>query len=213
RINPAYFCGGEIEADMDGARRALGVVAERLGTGVDEAARGIVRIANNDMVNALKLVSVNRGYDPRDFTLVAFGGGGGMHAVALAQELGMKRVVVPRGASVSSAWGMMMSDLRRDFFVTRLIEEGEGMVAALAALIDETRKQALDRFAHEKISREKVTLVAHVKCRYQNQEHAVEVLFPGDAVNAASVAEMLDRFHAVYEREYTYRLTAPVEIV
>jgi N-methylhydantoinase A len=213
RIDPFYFCGGTIDADMAAVGDALDRVAQKLGVERIEAARGIVRIANNNMINALKLVSLNRGHDPRDFTLVAFGGGGGMHAVALAQELGMKRVVVPRGASVFSAWGMMMSDLRRDFFVTRLIEQGDGMVAALAELLGETRKQALDRFADEHIPPEKVSLVALVKCRYQNQEHAVEVLFPGDVVDAASVAGMLDRFHAVYEREYTYRLAAPVEIV
>jgi N-methylhydantoinase A len=213
RIDPFYFCGGAFDADMDAVGRALDRLAEKLGVERIEAARGIVRIANNNMINALKLVSLNRGYDPRDFTLVAFGGGGGMHAVALAQELGMKRVVVPRGASVFSAWGMMMSDLRRDFFVTRLIEQGDRLVAALAELVDETRKVAIDRFAEEKIPIEKVSIVAHVKCRYQNQEHAVEVVFPGDVVEAASVADMLDRFHAVYEREYTYRLPAPVEIV
>ena len=213
RIDPYYFCGGTIDADMDAVGDALDRVAGKLGVERIEAARGIVRIANNNMINALKLVSLNRGYDPRDFTLVAFGGGGGMHAVALAQELGIKRVVVPHGASVFSAWGMMMSDLRRDFFVTRLIEQGDGMVAALAELLGETRKQALDRFADERIAAERVNLVAHVKCRYQNQEHAVEVLFPSDVVDADAVAGMLDRFHAVYEREYTYRLSAPVEIV
>ena len=81
------------------------------------------------MVNALKLVSLNRGHDPRDFTLVAFGGGGGMHGVALAAELGVRKVVVPRGASVFSAWGMMMSDLRRDYFVTRLADLRNGAAA------------------------------------------------------------------------------------
>src|SRR5207244_1497576 len=96
-------------------------IADSLGIEIDEAARGIVRIANNNMVNALKLVSLNRGHDPRDFALVAFGGGGGMHAVALAGELGIGKVVIPRAASVFSAWGMLMSDLRRDFFVTRLL--------------------------------------------------------------------------------------------
>ena len=77
RINADYFCGGEIEADMDAVDRALGAIAAQLGVDRAEAARGVVRIANNNMINALKLVSVNRGYDPRDFTLVAFGGGGG----------------------------------------------------------------------------------------------------------------------------------------
>ena len=116
RINRDYFCGGEIDADMAAAETALQALGDKLG--VNEAAQGIVRIANSNMVNALKLVSLNRGYDTRDFTLLAFGGGGAMHAVALGQELMVKKVVVPAAASVFSAWGMMMSDLRRDYFVT-----------------------------------------------------------------------------------------------
>ena len=105
RINPEFFCGGEVEADMRSAAVAIAAVGDKLGVDPDEAARGIVRIANNNMVNALKLVSLNRGFDPRDFVLVAFGGGGSMHAVALASELGVKKVVVPAGASVFSGLG------------------------------------------------------------------------------------------------------------
>ena len=75
-----------------------------------------VRLANNNMVNALKLVSLSRGHDPRELTLMAFGGGGALHAVALAQELGVKKVIVPRGASVFSAWGMTLCDLQHDLF-------------------------------------------------------------------------------------------------
>ena len=122
RINRDYFCGGELTADMEAVESVVSGVGCKLGIGLDDAARGIVRIANNNMVNALKLVSLNRGFDPRDFTLVAFGGGGGMHAVALAQELGIGKVIVPANASVFSAWGMIMSDLRRDFIVTRLTD-------------------------------------------------------------------------------------------
>ena len=122
RINRDYFCGGDVEADMPAAQKAIEEVGGKLGVDAAEAARGIIRIANNNMVNALKLVSLNRGHDPRDFTLVAFGGGGAMHAVALAAELGVKKVVVPAAAAVFSAWGMMMSDLRRDYFVTRLAD-------------------------------------------------------------------------------------------
>ncbi|NOZ31726.1 MAG: hydantoinase/oxoprolinase family protein, partial [Alphaproteobacteria bacterium] len=128
RINKDYFCGGELTAHMGEVEAAIKAVGEKLGVSGDDAARGIVRIANNNMVNALKLISLNRGFDPRDFTLVAFGGGGPMHAVALAGELGCKKVVVPAGASVFSAWGMMMSDLRRDYFVTSLTELSEAAV-------------------------------------------------------------------------------------
>ena len=91
---------------------SLDKIAKQLKVSKQEAARGIVRIANHNMINALKLVSLNRGYDPRDFTLVAFGGGGGMHADALASELGISKVVIPKAADVFSAWGMLMSDLR-----------------------------------------------------------------------------------------------------
>jgi N-methylhydantoinase A len=213
RINPGYFCGGEVEADMDAVDRTLRDVAERLGVDTGEATRGIVRIANNNMVNALKLVSLNRGYDPRDFTLVAFGGGGGMHAVALADELGIRKVVIPRDADVFSAWGMLMSDLRRDYLVTRLMSLNEENAGRVGALLDEIRTLALEQFTAEGIEASKVRLLAYGKLRYENQEHSVEVSLPTGEVDAATVAEIADRFHVAYEREYTYRLSAPVEFV
>ena len=213
RINPDYFCGGEIRADMETVERALGVVAQQLGVDPAEAARGVVRIANNNMVNALKLVSVNRGYDPRDFTLVAFGGGGGMHAVALAAELAIGRVVVPREADVFSAWGMLMSDLRRDYFVTRLIPLEPENAGRLGALLDEIAAVALEQFAREGIEAGRIRFVRHGKLRYVNQEHSVEIRLPDGALDAASVAEIAARFHDSYEREYTYRLDSPVELV
>jgi N-methylhydantoinase A len=213
RINPDYFCGGEIEADMDAVARALGTIAQRLGVGIADAARGIVRIANNNMINALKLVSLNRGHDPRDFTLVAFGGGGGMHAVALASELGIRRVVIPRAADVFSAWGMLMSDLRRDYFVTRLLGLTPDNAAQLGALLDEVAAVGMERFASEEIAAEQVRFVRYGNLRYENQEHSVEVLLPAGEIDASAIDEIRERFHRAYEREYTYRLDAPVEFV
>jgi N-methylhydantoinase A len=217
RINKDYFFGGEIEADMNAVGDALGRVAQKLNVSPIEAARGIVRIANNNMINALKLVSLNRGYDPRDFTLVAFGGGGAMHAGALGAELGVKKVVIPRGAPVFSAWGMMMSDLRRDYFITRLIEtvgaEPSAVAAALTALVEETAARAMAQFAKEAIAGERVKLTPFLKCRYQNQEHSVEVAVAHGPITGETVEDLTSRFHAIYEREYTYRLDAPVEVV
>jgi len=213
RINPEYFCGGEIEADMEAVERALGKLAVQLGVDVAEAARGVVRIANNNMVNALKLVSLNRGYDPRDFALVAFGGGGGMHAVALAVELGIGKVVVPRAADVFSAWGMLMSDLRRDYFVTRLLSLDEANAEALDGLLENLAAAAFDQFAREGISADRVGFLRYGTLRYENQEHGVEVLLPEGAIDAAAIDAIADAFHTSYEREYTYRLQAPVEFV
>jgi N-methylhydantoinase A len=202
---------------MGAVEAALGRVAEKLAVSPIEAARGIVRIANNNMINALKLVSLNRGYDPRDFTLVAFGGGGAMHAAALGAELGVKKVVIPRGAPVFSAWGMMMSDLRRDYFITRLIEtagaEASTVAESLSTLIEEAALGATTQFAAEGVERGQVKLTPFLKCRYQNQEHSVEVELRYGPLSGVTVQDLISRFHAVYEREYTYRLDAPVEIV
>ena len=212
RINPAYFCGGEVEADMKATEAAIGAIGKKLGVNLDEAARGIVRIANNNMVNALKLVSLNRGFDPRDFTLIAFGGGGSMHAVALASELGVKKVVVPAGAAVFSAWGMMLSDLRRDYFVTRLADLREGAAEILEGIFAETEERARQQFEIEGIDRATVSFLRYGKFRYQNQEHTTEVLIDG-LVTSTNLAEIEADFHDTYEREYTYRLDTPVELV
>jgi N-methylhydantoinase A len=198
---------------MGAVARALGDVADGLGVGGDDAARGIVRIANNNMVNALKLVSVNRGYDPRDFVLVAFGGGGGMHAVALASELAIRRVVVPRAADVFSAWGMLMSDLRRDYFVTRLLTLGPDTAPRVDALLGEIEGLAAEQFAREAVERDRVRFLRYGKLRYENQEHSVEIPLPAGDIGPEAVSAIADLFHRSYEREYTYRLDAPVEFV
>ena len=213
RINPDYFCGGEIAADMDAVAAALGALAQRLGIDAAEAARGVVRVANNDMINALKLVSVNRGYDPRDFTLVAFGGGGGMHVSALAADLGIRKAVIPRAADVFSAWGMLMSDLRRDTFVTRLIGLNGESAGGLAELLDEVTAAALAQFVDEGVAAGDVRMTRFGRLRYENQEHSVEVPLPDEAIDGRTVARIAAAFHDAYEREYTYRLGAPVELV
>ncbi|MEE9309008.1 MAG: hydantoinase/oxoprolinase family protein, partial [Spirochaetia bacterium] len=214
RINPNYFCGGTISADMGAVGKALDQLAKKLGSSRSEAAKGILRIANNNMVNALKLVSINRGHDPREYTMIAFGGGGGMHACALAVELGIKKVVIPKQAAVFSAWGMLMSDLRRDYIQTRVIELDSGVAALeLKESFDALQEQAFDEFASESIEPSKVKFIRYGLFRYQNQAHSVEVVLPDGKIEAATIKAIGDKFHSEYEREYTYRLDAPVELV
>ena len=213
-INPNYFCGGTMIADMPAVNKALDTLAATLGIGRQEAARGIIRIANNNMVNAIKLISINRGHDPRDFTLIAFGGGGGMHACGLAKELNIKKVVIPKQSAVFSAWGMLLSDLRRDYLQTQIVELGSANAAnqinnAMTAL----EEKALQEYEAENISRTRVHFLRYARCRYQNQEHSVEIVLPGGAITVEQITAIRERFHTDYEREYTYRLPAPVEMV
>ena len=213
RINKDYFCGGDINADMESAKSALSKVGDKLGATAEEAARGIIRIANNNMVNALKLVSLNRGFDPRDFVLVAFGGGGGMHAVALAQELGVKKVIIPAAASVFSAWGMMMSDLRRDHFVTHLVDLAEGAAAEIESVFSSVELQAIEQFQTEGIDKKSIKFIRYGNFRYKNQEHTTEVRLSDGPISDKQIGLIEDEFHNTYEREYTYRLDTSVELV
>lgn len=213
RIGTDDFCSGEMKADLAAAEKALSAIGAALGTGVDEAARSILRIADNNMINALKLVSVNRGYDPRDFTLFAFGGGGPLHAVALAKELEVSRVVVPHAASVFSAWGMVMSDLRRDYFETALHDADTSAVAEIATHFAAIEQRALADFCADDPTGQAVRLDRLAKLRYQGQEHATEVVVLPDDLTVTGVGDLIDRFRDTFEAEYTYRLDVPVEIV
>ena len=214
RINPDYFRGGFLPADMDSVNSCLDSLASKMKCSRREAAKGVVRIANNNMVNALKLVSVNRGYDPRDFVLIAFGGGGGMHACELAVEMGVKKVVIPKQSAIFSAWGMLMTDLRRDYVRTHVVELDQKQAAdQLNDDITELEKKALAEYSLESIDSHRIEIQRFAHFRYQNQAHSVEMILCGGRIDAGQIRDIQNQFHAEYERQFTYQLDAPVEIV
>ena len=214
RIDPDYVLGGEIKADMNAVETAFAGIAERLDVTVEEAARGIIRVANNNMTNALKLVSLNRGLDPRDFTLVAFGGGGGLHASALASELGIPKVIVPVNSAVFSAWGMLHCDIRRDYVLTRLTTLEHAAAGAVADAFGELGARALAQGgagAHEPGAG--ILFERFVDMRYHGQEHSVRVALVEEALDSAAIERVVERFHESHKREFSYTLDSPVEFV
>lgn len=213
RINPEILIGGGSGANMIGVGSAFERLGATMGLGASEVARGVIRIANHNMINALKLVSVNRGYDPRNFTLVAFGGGGAMHATTLARELAIPRVVVPANSAVFSAWGMLMANLRRDYLLTRVIPLNGTAVARINRDILELEQSARAAFASEGYEESKVLTERWGLFRYHGQEHSVEVELPSAKIEITLLDQLVEQFHSRYEREYTYRLSSPVELV
>lgn len=213
RINPAYFLGGEIPLNVARARQAMQPIADHFGTSVEEASIGVIRLADANMVNALKLVSVRRGYDPRDFVLIAFGGGGGMHAASLARELRVKKVVIPTNPAVFSAWGMLMTDLRRDYIRTRILRADRVDPATLASIYGDIEAEALEDLKAEHVPSEDIRLIRHADMRYAGQEHTVKVPFPAGDVTSEALEEVKERFHALHEQAYTFRLDSPIEFV
>jgi N-methylhydantoinase A len=213
RINPEYFLGGEIRLDVEGARAALSSVAEALGTSVEEAALGVIRIANANMIHLLKLVSVRRGRDPREFAIVAFGGGGSMHATALARELRIPRVIVPPAPAHFSAWGMLMSDLRHDLVQTRFARADHVGLQDLGAVWRELEVRMHETFADEGLAAEQVAFARSADMRYAGQEHTVNVPIPDGHLGESRRAEIESRFHDLHEQLYAFRQDSPIEFV
>ena len=213
RINPDLFLGGARNPDMRAVERAFAGLGEELGGDLKDVARGVARIANANMVNALKLVSLNRGRDTRDFSLMAFGGGGGMHAASLARELMIPKVIVPVQSSVFSAWGMLMSDLRRDFVRTQLEALSELPVRSVADAFAAMESEALRQCVAEGMPADGSEVSRFADLRYRGQEHTVKVPFPDGEVDEAAIEEAMRRFHAAHRQEFTYRLPNPVELV
>ncbi len=213
RINQKFFCGGEIQADMNAVNKRIELISSKLKFNNSETARGIIRIANNNMINALKLVSVNKGYDPREFTLVAFGGGGGMHATSLAKELNVPKVIIPVNSSVFSAWGMLMSDLRRDYILTKLTTMNDEAVDVLNKTFLEMEKQAIDSFSLENISKDLISFKRFGSFRYLGQDHSVEILIDNGNIDKNSIQKIISDFHNQYEKEFTYKLESQVDMI
>jgi N-methylhydantoinase A len=184
--------GGEVVLKRELSEETLGDLGEKLGLDAEEAALGVVRVANAEMMRALRVISVERGLDPREFALLAFGGAGGMHACALAEELGMETVLVPRAGGVLSALGLAISDLRRDYvrpYLSNLEELDEGEF--------EEKFKDMEGRAAQDLEDPDYTRRADLRYRGQSFELTVE---------ADSLEKLEDRFHAAHEQRYGYRM-------
>ncbi|MFB6265344.1 MAG: hydantoinase/oxoprolinase family protein [Bradymonadaceae bacterium] len=174
RIRPGRFLGGRMELDPGASHRAVGELADEVGMSAEEAARGILEVADASMVRALKVISLERGHDPRDFSLVAFGGAGGLHACRLADALDMPEVIVPRDPGVLSAYGMLHADFQR--FVTRSILAPVDDVllreARLRELLEEMEREAVEGLDLEE---PRLEFQFTAQLRYEGQSFEIDV--------------------------------------
>jgi N-methylhydantoinase A len=211
-INPASFAGGQFELQLDKAEQAIAKVAARLDCTVEQAAVAIIRLVDANMINALKLVSIQRGHDPREFSLVVGGGGGPMHAAQLARELGVKEVIVPLYPGLFSAWGMLATEQRRDFVRSRLSLLRDTPIEDVARVFAELEEEAVAYFTtDEGAPTESLSMSLSCDLRYLGQEHTVTVPVASRGSDAATI---LANFHDMHEKTYTFRLPdTEVELV
>jgi N-methylhydantoinase A len=209
---PAALLGGEITLDVDRARTAIQErVARPLGLSLEAAAQGILDIVNNNMVGAIRLVSVERGYDPREFALVPFGGAGPLHGADLAALLAMRTVVVPRHPGVLSTFGLLGTEVRNDYARTMLQKPPDYDLGAVARVYAELEAQATGWLAAEGVAAGGRRLSRLADLRYRHQGFEITVPWPERDLE---VDALIARFHERHRQLYTYALTdAPVEIV
>ena len=215
RLNPSFFLGGEMTLDADAARRAIAQrVAAPLALDPLAAASGIVEIANAHMIGAMRLVSVQRGYDPRDFVLVAFGGAGPLHANALARELGIPTVLVPPSPGIASAVGMLVTDIRHEFVATRRLRLDGLAPAVLESLFADFVREGEARLTRDGVSLADRRMLRSADLRYHGQSFELPVTVPSGPLADADVERLRGEFHAMHERAYGYAAPDdPVELV
>jgi N-methylhydantoinase A len=202
--------GGAMTLDRDAAERAIREhVAEPLGLGLVEAADAVIQVANANMADAVRLISIRRGYDPRDFCLVAFGGAGPLHGAALAEELSLPTVLVPPSPGITSALGCLLVDIRHDLSAMFLAHVDSVDLDALEAEFGKLEAEARERLAAEGVPEEQMSLQRLVDMRYLGQWRSLTI----PVAAPANLDDAVATFHAEHERAYNYRRDgSPVEI-
>ncbi len=209
-----YFLGGEIPLYPKKAAAALKQVGDRLGMDVPAAAESIFTTVNAFMADAIAEVSTKRGYDVRDFTLVAGGGAGAVHAAFIADRLGIPEVLVPSVAALYSAFGMFAMDLGQDYARAFVARAGAVDVTGMNKLFTEMEGEALAGFAAIGVPRDRVRLARTAEMRYVGQFHEVETEVPGGPLTAEQVEATLEGFHQQHRALYTFAMSGkPVEFL
>ncbi|CAM5762116.1 5-oxoprolinase [Labrys miyagiensis] len=197
------LAGGKILLDPALAAEAVDEsVARPFGLTREAAADAIIRVANANMSDAVRLISISRGYDPRDFALVAFGGAGALHGVAIARDLAIPAVIVPPNPGVTSALGCLLVDVQHDFSESYLANAGEADPASIETEFARLEREALERLAHEGVAPADIVLQRTIDMMYQGQWRSLAVAAPAPIV---SMADLIEAFHRQHEREYNFR--------
>ena len=210
RLNPATFLGGDLKIDVELAREAIETIAEPLGLSVEDAAEGILRVSNANMVDAARLITVERGRDPRDYALMAFGGAGPVHAAHCASELDIPYVVVPRNPGLASAFGQLRVEIRDDYQRAILKRHSEITTELLERAFAAMEEQARETLTREGLSALEISLERSVDLKYYPQTTYLNFTVPGDgAVSTETIDRLVDLFLERHEQEFGY--SVPLE--
>ena len=205
RLNPTYLLGGEMEVHLDKAKEIVNEkIAKPLGIDLMQAAEGIIAVVNANMIRGIRRVSVERGYDPRDFCLVPFGGAGPLHGVELALSLNMTRVAVPTHPGIASAFGMLSADVRHDYVQTLIITSDRVKRDQLDSIYQDLEAQGESQLAREGFSGKAVILSRLADMRYAGQSYELSLPVPSGNITINILESLLEQFHQTHRQAYGY---------
>ncbi|NOY86453.1 MAG: hydantoinase/oxoprolinase family protein [Deltaproteobacteria bacterium] len=196
RLIPEYFLGGNMKLYTDRLEHFFIDMSEKAGLSPIELAEGILTVANTTMEKAIRVISVERGFDPREFVLFSFGGAGGLHGAFLAGLLNIPKVIIPRNPGILSAIGMLMADVIKDYSHTVMKKEHAVTRGELIALFSDLEEKGISELVVEGIDRNSISMERYLDMRYQGQSYEIIVPFAGDYI---------ENFHDLHEKKYGYR--------
>lgn len=213
-LNPEYLLAGRLKIDQELSKTAITKLAERLGLDMTATAEGILSVVTANMARAIRVISVQRGHDPRDYALIAFGGAGPLHACRLAKELDMKRVVIPRHPGILCAMGLLLTDLKTNFSATSLSPLDEKSLQVLINGFAGLDKQCQEWFEREHVAKDQQGTGRTVDLRYVGQNYELAIPLPAGPITGETIDALLKAFSAEHLRSYGFVSEGePIQIV
>lgn len=215
RINPHYVLGGRLKIDAELSKKAVKAkIADPMSIGTEEAALGIVKVVNSNMARAIRVITVEKGHNPSDFTLVAYGGAGPLHAVHLAQEMGIRTVLIPPAPGALCALGLLTADIKKSYVRTAIASYDEMTPEQINAVMSSLRDEGSAWLDSEKVPSERRKFHGIAEMRYVGQNYELQVEIPTENITASDIEKMRQDFFVAHEKNYGYyNPNAPVQFV
>lgn len=215
RINPHYVLGGRLKIDAELSKKAVKKkIADPMGIGTEEAALGIVKVVNSNMARAIRVITVEKGHNPSDFTLVAYGGAGPLHAVHLAQEMGIRTVLIPPAPGALCALGLLTADIKKSYVRTAIASYDEMTPEQINAVMSSLRDEGSAWLDSEKVPNERRKFHGIAEMRYVGQNYELQVEIPTENITVSDIEKMKQDFFVAHEKNYGYyNPNAPVQFV
>jgi len=212
-IDPNCFAGGEIHLDMALAVQGIDQLAKKLGLDRNQTAYGILTIARDNMTTATGEILIGQGFDPRDFAIMSFGGGGGLFATGIARDMGISKVIIPPNPGVFCAWGMLTMNLVHSYSQTYFRPMAALDMRELESIYQDMEKRGLETLNEEKIAPDAIESIRSLDICYEGQGHYVEVPWPESASGEAALLEIIGTFHRLHKIKYGHQMEASPRVI